>query len=838
MSWQWSRIAALAPDDTNEPDDDGNELDPVKMCSLVEVNTGESVEWANISDATSPIYTPASYTFDHDSDGDDDADVSPEVGYCLRATATYTDDIANPADEDSTADVDESMDMADNSPTRAVQRDDPANAAPEFDDDQDPNTPGDQEVAERSVAENTEGKVGEPVVAKDSDLLMYAVDDTDNFKVDDGGQISTAVELDYEALPDDAKYYMVMLTATDPSGAPDTIMVKITVTDGPDNAVISGVETVDYEENDTAAVATFTAMDEDADAGDIDWSLKGVDADAFEISDDGELTFEDSPNFESPTDMDEDGDTSGDQGAGDNKYQITVVASGGEQDVVVTVMNINEPGSVSFDQLQAQATRDLTASYKDDDKPKDPTWQWSRGPSADGPWTEIAGATSADRAPDEDDIGNWLLATVSYTDSFGAQTASDDIGPVAGETLANAAPSFSALDDDDVAAGVQIDLEFGENSKGSIGDPLAAKDANGDPRLYTTTGGADEDCFGIGETSGQLSLSGERNFESPNTACKTGGTPRGGVDGATDATNDYVVVITATDPSGAGGSATVTLTITDANEPAKFGDTAKADANVTLYIDENEKTTDADTDGQQLELRQNETDAEEAATPGTNDAVDAYTATDEDDNNDLDANSNIRYKVEGADAKHFTIDDEDGVLGFASGDDLLGAKGADYEGKKSYSITIVATSGGTETGGTPVAPVRTVNDVDRTRYATLAVTIKVVDQEDPGKVTIHSQEPQEGKSVRATLSDEDGGVTGVSWQWSRIAALAPDDTNEPDDDGNELDPVKMCSLVEVNTGESTLSGLTSLMPLRPSTRRLRTPLTTTATVTRRCRRLP
>ena len=42
-----------------------------------------------------------------------------------------------------------------------------------------------QEVAERSVAENTEGKVGEPVVAKDSDLLMYAVDDTDNFKVDD-----------------------------------------------------------------------------------------------------------------------------------------------------------------------------------------------------------------------------------------------------------------------------------------------------------------------------------------------------------------------------------------------------------------------------------------------------------------------------------------------------------------------------------------------------------------------------------------------------------------------------------------------------------------------------
>ena len=519
---------------------------------------------------------------------------------------------------------------------------------------------------------------------------------------------------------------------------------------------VFAAEEFDYAENGEDPVATFSASDPDADADDIDWSLKGVDADDFEIEG-GVLTFKDSPNFESPTDRDEDGDTSGDQGAGDNKYQITVVASGGEVDVVVTVMNINEPGSVSFDQLQAQETRVVTASYKDDDKPKDPTWQWSRGPSADGPWTEIAGATSADRDPDEDDIGNWLLATVSYTDSFAAQTASDAIGPVVGETLANAAPSFSALDDDDDEAGVQIELEFGENSKGSIGDPLAAKDADGDPRLYTTTGGADEDCFGIGETSGQLSLSGERNFESPNTACKTGGTPRGGVDGATDATNDYVVVITATDPSGASGSATVTLTITDANEPAKFGDTAKADANVTLYIDENETVGTAG-DGSDLALRQNEADrAETAADDGDNAAVVAYTATDEDNDTTLDADDNIRYSVEGADAKQFSISNDSGTegqLGFASGDDLLGAKGADYEGKKSYSITIVATSGGTETGGTPVAPVRTVNDVDRTRYATLAVTIKVVDQEDPGKVTIHSQEPQEGRSVRATLSDE------------------------------------------------------------------------------------
>ena len=71
-----------------------------------------------------------------------------------------------------------------------------------------------------------------------------------------------------------------------------------------------------------------------------------------------------------------------------------------------------------------------------------------------------------------------------------------------------------------------IELEFDENAEGNIGDPLTATDADGDPRLYTITGGLDEDCFGIGETSGQLSLGAERDFESPATACKTGGTAR------------------------------------------------------------------------------------------------------------------------------------------------------------------------------------------------------------------------------------------------------------------------------------------------------------------------
>ena len=54
--------------------------------------------WQAISGATSPIYTPTSATFDDNNDalnqdGTVNTNATPEVGYCLRATVTYTDNI-------------------------------------------------------------------------------------------------------------------------------------------------------------------------------------------------------------------------------------------------------------------------------------------------------------------------------------------------------------------------------------------------------------------------------------------------------------------------------------------------------------------------------------------------------------------------------------------------------------------------------------------------------------------------------------------------------------------------------------------------------------------------
>ena len=187
--------------------------------------------WEVIIGATSANYTPKAGLTSATPPGDQDA--------CLRVTAEYKDGYDTDDDSNATT-IDDGNPAAVMVTERAVQIEDAANTAPEFAKDQDLSTPGDQAVAVRSVAENMDkADVGTPVVADDGDLLMYAVDDTTNFSVNNDGQIKTKVKLDYETRDE----YMVMLTAVDPSGAEDSVMVKIMVTDGPDNAVITGVKT-------------------------------------------------------------------------------------------------------------------------------------------------------------------------------------------------------------------------------------------------------------------------------------------------------------------------------------------------------------------------------------------------------------------------------------------------------------------------------------------------------------------------------------------------------------------------------------------------------------------
>ena len=204
MKWKWYRNA-----DQNTPAPNTDFMN-VPSCA-----TSPSVFCA-IPNAIGPLYTPVA----------DDRNTPGKRR--LAARVTYEDSFG----PDSAYAVSEGK----------VQVSRPDNTAPKFADDQDPNTPGDQADAVRSVAENLVGNVGSPVTADDADgdLLIYTLSGPDaaSFTIGSGllkpspphpedGQIRTAVKLDYER----KSRYMVVVTATDPSGASDSVNVIINVTD-------------------------------------------------------------------------------------------------------------------------------------------------------------------------------------------------------------------------------------------------------------------------------------------------------------------------------------------------------------------------------------------------------------------------------------------------------------------------------------------------------------------------------------------------------------------------------------------------------------------------------
>ena len=190
--------------------------DPLNVCHADQVTPGVTVigGWEPIPEATSPAYVPQAI----------------DAGRCLRATAIYSDNIG-----DAAAPV-EGVSEA------PVQDDSPVNAAPHFV-DQDISASGDQsDRISRRVAENTKAgqSIGTPVSAHDDDgdLLIYTLGGRDarSFRIDrKTGQLKTSASLNYEV----RSSYTVVVTATDPFGAADSIVVTITVTDEDDPAVIT-----------------------------------------------------------------------------------------------------------------------------------------------------------------------------------------------------------------------------------------------------------------------------------------------------------------------------------------------------------------------------------------------------------------------------------------------------------------------------------------------------------------------------------------------------------------------------------------------------------------------
>ena len=777
VTWQWWRTTAgddenaLTVVPTIADFNDFNVVPPANRRGDGDPNGDGATVWEKVPGGTSSSYRP----------------VAADTGKFLLAIATYADGKSNTEDDSESALVDEterdrtSLVVGDTNPDPEVVTDtlsvrvvQTSNSAPQFD-DTDPVADGRQnDPRERKVKENTSGFVGTAVMADDPDTTAADVTpariDTEThslggpdaalFEIDQrSGQISVGAgtKLNFEA---EKNTYQVTVTATDPSGASTTTTVNIVVTDvneAPKITITPGEASIDYPERDTAPVASFTAIDPETGSS-IKWSLVTdavgdvTEADVadhgdFTISSSGVLNFKSPPNYEAAADDNT-----------NNEYKVTVQARGsGSGDTAyyelgVNVTNVEEAGTVTLTTLQPQVRVTLTASVSDPDQNvTGTTWQWYNS-SDMSTWDEIDKATQAAYKPAVSDAGKYLRAVATYTDDKNnpkddpatadvdesKDTAMAASAAVLASTTTNAAPDYK--DDEgesrpDSGEGSSVAIPLKESAVGgdAVGNPVTAVDD--DTLTYTM---ADTDAaeahaalFTIDRPSGQISVKAGTTFDFT-----------GDHEAAAAKTGPYNVTVTATDPTGAIDSVPVVISITDVNEKPTIA------AAVT------------DGDGAGFAAIKRAEGGEGDAALALTGAV--YTATDSDNplNDAVDpqpANDMLEWTLSGPDAGKFRLSEPSGdadtgfptTLTFANAPNYE-AK-ADADGNNDYEVTVVVT----DSAG---------------NKATRDVTVTIENAEENGTVKVSLLRPQVGTQLVAEVSDPDGDVSGVTWQWWRTTA--------------------------------------------------------------------
>ena len=173
--------------------------------------------------------------------------------------------------------------------------------------------------------------------------------------------------------------------------------------------------------------------------------------------------------------------------------------------------------------------------------------------------------------------------------------------------------------------------------------------------------------------------------------------------------SSYSVRVTATDPSNRSASITITINVTDVNEPPEILKKA-----LVVVGDRSVGYAENGT-GSVAEYT--------AAGPNT---------------------ANLRWRLTGADASDFSINSS-GVLTFRSSPNYESP--ADANRDNTYEVSVTGSSGN-------------IQD-------TLLVTVDVANVDEEGSVTLSPTRGSVGGQITATLNDADGSETNVAWAWER-----------------------------------------------------------------------
>ena len=395
------------------------------------------------------------------------------------------------------------------------------------------------------------------------DTLSYSISGTDSsyFTIDpSSGDLNFNTAPDYESPSDDAKdnTYDLTITATDSMAKQAQQSLSVTVNDLNDNSPNFEPASHSFSVAENTSGTIYTAQATDADASDsLSYSFSGTDSSLFTLdSSSGELSFINSPDYESPED----------QGS-DNTYALDIIASDGSNSATlalsIEVTNLNDnapafaadPGSIDVNENATGLIHSASATDLDGD-----SLTYSLGGADADPFTldtssgELSLASALDfESPSDADGNNDYELEITASDSSNSTILTLT---VLIQDLNDNSPSFGSASDS---------IQVAENISASI-YTASATDLDASDTLSYSLSGADSSRFSI-DSGGDLSFQQAPDFETPQD--------QGG-------DNFYALDIIASDGT---NSATLALTIevTNLNDNAPAFDSDPG----TVAIDEN-----------------------------------------------------------------------------------------------------------------------------------------------------------------------------------------------------------------------------------------------------------
>ena len=835
ITWQWFR---LSPDHLGTNGETALALVMVDDDGDPDTTEVDVPNWQAIMGATSAMYQPK----------------TADVGHYLVAQATYI-DAASQMDMSTTPSHDERVqtESAGTVTAKMPVRDNTADAvyivdavtttvvkAGDVDDGTDDMMmPPEFTRASYTleVAENARvgHYVGGPVMAARVDSYDLV---SSEFEIDGEGQITvrdTDPDADVTRRPnldfEDDDTYTLTITArgmnySSDSTDSDTATVVVNLIDVNERPYIEerpadGETTIaaTIEEKSTAPAKVFTAVEPDGDG--IRWSVMGIDASHFEMTNGGRLKFVNSPNYEMPRPAREgENETFADR----NVYTVTVVATessavgGGpvisdKVEVTVTVTDKDEDGMVELSLVQPEVDTEISmmaGSLTDPDITATTpdfgtvTYQWRKSrqsgtrPSNPTPanpdnldgW-ELLASTTEDYTPVAADVGRYLLLVVTYEDDDEAEETDVTDKAVAishypvradVDGLANGSPDFSRprprtfTVSENIAAGADVVTTTGTSARVTVsslesGEYLTYTVVAHTVENGTSPNAGDVEFFSIDQKTGQLRIAQKLDAKEMDDRDF----------GANQATaGEYKIMVMAQDPS---NSLEETSTLDEANRRAD-SDTVEVVITVVNYNEDPNITMGA------LELMVDERKSSDNdsymgltegiyADNGSNEADNRYMGDDEDGNA-------LNWSLEGEGGRANNIfqlvvvrpannDPEYRQIKFRDAPDY--EMPMDQNDDNVYEITIAAC----ETGNSSKCDRRNVR-------------IEVMNVEETGELTLDTEQPTKDDTVTAELMDYDRFMTDPeakqnvvtwTWYWTRDDRMLLD--YDGDGDANDND---------------------------------------------------